>query len=130
MVRPAVAGADSSSNRRYAAEADRAGHGRAVHAMAVALATYRTGIPSWRRAGSAGSFTPAARVRDSRERMGEAGSGAPDRRLRSAMAGPALPDRRGGLGTAFAASGDARRFGGRQAARDPDQRGADHVLCA
>ena len=50
--------------------------------------------------------------------------------LRSGGARPAVPDRRGGMGTAFAAPRDAGGLGQREAASGSDQRGSDHVFRA
>ncbi len=62
MVRTAAAGSHSSAYRCYAAQADRAGHGGAIHAMAAALAARGCGDAGCGRAGHARSFAATAGV--------------------------------------------------------------------
>ena len=128
VVRAAAAGAYSSPDRRHAAQADRAGHRRAVHALALALAACRAGNAGPGRTGHARSAAAAAGIRNSRQCLGAADPGAAHCQLRSQVARPTLPHRRSGLGTVVSASRDSRRFCCRQAASDSDQRGSDHIF--
>ncbi len=107
VVRPAAAGADPSPDAGPAAQADRAGDGGAVHALAAALAARRIRQPGAGRAGHAGSAAATARLRDSGQRLGAAHPGAARGQLRSQVPRPVVADGRRRLGQAFAASGHA-----------------------
>ena len=104
MVRSAAVGAHSSPDGRDTSQAGGTGHRRAIYALAVALAAPGSECASQRRAWAAGGNPATAGLRNSRKRMGEAGAEAALEYLRSGGTGPVVPDWRGGLGPALAAS--------------------------
>ena len=99
VVRTALAGAHSPADGRHAAQADRAGHRGAVHALAVALAA--CGARKRRSRENAPRSMYCASCRDLKFRpMPGSGRFWPAHlQLRSQVARPALSDRRRGLGT-------------------------------
>ncbi len=107
VVRAAVVGANPPPYRRHASQADRTYIGSAVHALVAALAACCSGNAGPGRTGDAGSFASAPGIRNPGQCMGAADPGKAHSELRSAMAGPTLPDWRGGLGTPLSASRNA-----------------------
>src|ERR1700716_2873021 len=105
MVRAAVAGPHSSSYCWHAAQADSAGNGGAIHAVADAMAARRRWNSSRRRARHSGSLAPTAGVRDFRQCLGATDSDEAGGGLRSQVDGPTKPDRGGGMGKIVTASG-------------------------
>src|SRR5262249_25667979 len=129
MVRTTPAGANSQVDVGLVAQRDSVGNTSAVHGLAAFLAASCAWNAAGRRARDTGSNPATAGIRSAGECVGTADFAAARSRLRSESARPALPDGRGRMGPAFAASGNAGDGGGREATRDSNQRGADHILC-
>ena len=130
VVRSAIAGAHSPPHRRHLAQAGRASHGGAVHALALALAARDSAIAANGRTRAARSSASIAGIRDSGECLGASYPGGAGEQIRSRRTRPALPDGCGWLGTPLATSGHAGRFRRRPPSCGANQRCAYHVLRA
>jgi hypothetical protein len=132
MVRAQTAAAYPQENTGWAAQADRAGHARGVHAVVDALAAGRTTLAVERGGGGAGGAAPTGGLRSAGDRMGADAPAATCCRLRSALAGCLMPGGCRGVGTHLPSPGFCHswhRFFGSQTS-GAHQHGSCDVLSA